>query len=188
MSEHACDIDFFYTFLESSREHLETKKTLEELRNQYGSEWLQSQAGHMVKNVIGYDPGLDKEYESVVHYQRSNITSNKQQTTPIAHTAEVHIENQHVEEVQRTSTPIGDERSMVQMQPLRESPVGKDFMSESRTTSSEYKSVASNIGDTKYESVDQETISTKGSLNLTDIYRNQEEADEGKKHKEFTFL
>uniref|UniRef100_A0A1S4H499 LKB1 serine/threonine kinase interacting protein 1 N-terminal domain-containing protein n=1 Tax=Anopheles gambiae TaxID=7165 RepID=A0A1S4H499_ANOGA len=164
--------------IESSREHLETKKTLEELRNQYGSEWLQSQAGHMVKNVIGYDPGLDKEYESVVHYQRSNITSNKQQTTPIAHTAEVHIEKQHVEEVQRTSTPIGDERSMVQMQPLRESPVGKDFMSESRTTSSEYKSVASNIGDTKYESVDQETISTKGSLNLTDIYRNQEEADE----------
>uniref|UniRef100_A0A8W7NY64 LKB1 serine/threonine kinase interacting protein 1 N-terminal domain-containing protein n=1 Tax=Anopheles coluzzii TaxID=1518534 RepID=A0A8W7NY64_ANOCL len=102
--------------IESSREHLETKKTLEELRNQYGSEWLQSQAGHMVKNVIGYDPGLDKEYESVVHYQRSNITCNKQQTTPIAHTAEVHIEKQHVEEVQRTSTPIGDERSMSEVE------------------------------------------------------------------------
>uniref|UniRef100_A0A182K0A9 LKB1 serine/threonine kinase interacting protein 1 N-terminal domain-containing protein n=1 Tax=Anopheles christyi TaxID=43041 RepID=A0A182K0A9_9DIPT len=163
----------------SNREHLETKKTLEELRSQYGSEWLQSQAGHMVKNVIGFDPGLDKEYESVAHYQRKNTPSNKQ-PTPIGHNAEVHKEDQHVDEVHRTSTPIGDERSLVQLQPLKESPVGKDSMSETRTTTSDFKSVASNIGDTKYESVDQETIgtSTKGSLNLTDIYKNHEELDE----------
>uniref|UniRef100_A0A182P8D1 LKB1 serine/threonine kinase interacting protein 1 N-terminal domain-containing protein n=1 Tax=Anopheles epiroticus TaxID=199890 RepID=A0A182P8D1_9DIPT len=164
--------------IESNREHLETKKTLEELRSQYGSEWLQSQAGHIVKNVIGFDPGLDKEYESVAHYQRTTAPPNNPR--PLTEPKEVRNEDQRNEEVQRTSTPIGDERNMHTMQRIQESPVGKDSASETRTTTSDYKSVASNVGDTLYESVDQETVGTsaRGSLNLTDIYRNQEELDE----------
>uniref|UniRef100_A0A182N8Q6 LKB1 serine/threonine kinase interacting protein 1 N-terminal domain-containing protein n=1 Tax=Anopheles dirus TaxID=7168 RepID=A0A182N8Q6_9DIPT len=163
--------------LESNREHLETKKTLEDLRSQYGSEWLQSQAGHMVKNVIGFEPGVDKEYESVAHYQRT--LSNKQnKNAPDVTPFPVSIaqrespkqdEPQGDREVQRTSTPIGDERALFQLQ--KESPVGKDFLSETKTTTSDYRSVPSNEGDTRYESVEQETIdnevlyhvSTRGS-------------------------
>ncbi|XP_035909526.1 uncharacterized protein LOC118511039 isoform X2 [Anopheles stephensi] len=158
---------------ESNREHLETKKTLEELRKQYGSEWLQSQAGHIVKNVIGFDPGMDKEYESVAHYQRTNSQLSPQRQTD-THKIEVHVEQE------RTSTPIGDERALFHIQNLKESPVQKDCLSDTGNTSSDYKSVPSNIGDTKYESVDQNTVgtSTKGSLNLTDIYKNQEDVDE----------
>uniref|UniRef100_A0A182QE98 LKB1 serine/threonine kinase interacting protein 1 N-terminal domain-containing protein n=1 Tax=Anopheles farauti TaxID=69004 RepID=A0A182QE98_9DIPT len=168
--------------LESNREHLETKKTLEDLRNQYGSEWLQSQAGHMVKNVIGFEPGVDKEYESVAHYQREN---KRNQNAPESNAFPVSIGLREQDErqasqqdVQRTSTPIGDEQTLFQLH--RESPVAKDTLSETKTSTSDYKSVPSNEGDTRYESVEQETIgtSTKGSLNLTDIYRNQEEADE----------
>lgn len=163
---------------ESNREHLETKKTLEELRNQYGSEWLQSQAGHMVKNVIGFDPGMDKEYESVAHYQRTNSQSSPQ-IAATEQTADTHKNDPHVER-ERTSTPIGDERALFNIQTLKESPVEKDSLLDTRNTSSDYKSVPSNIGDTRYESVDQDTVgtSTKESLNLTDIYKNQEDVDE----------
>uniref|UniRef100_A0A182VSY4 LKB1 serine/threonine kinase interacting protein 1 N-terminal domain-containing protein n=1 Tax=Anopheles minimus TaxID=112268 RepID=A0A182VSY4_9DIPT len=163
---------------ESNREHLETKKALEKLRNQYGSEWLQSQAGHMVKNVIGFDPAVDKEYESVAHYQRTNMGLNKQ-AAAMGRETETHAQDQHVGQ-ERTSTPVGDDRAPFQIHTLKASPVEKDYLSETRTTISDFKSVPSNIGDTKYESMDQDTVgtSTKGSLNLTDIYRNQEEVDE----------
>ncbi|XP_053666401.1 uncharacterized protein LOC128715519 [Anopheles marshallii] len=173
-------INSMITHSESNREHLETKRTLEELRNQYGSEWLQSQAGHLVKNVIGFDPGMDKEYESVAHYQPTNMQLNKQTPGSIDPITEMHKKDQHVGP-ERTSTPVGDERAPFQIQPLKVSPVEHDALSETRTTTSDYKSVPGNNDDTKYESVDQDTTigtSTKGSLNLTDIYRNHEDVDE----------
>uniref|UniRef100_A0A182LZH7 LKB1 serine/threonine kinase interacting protein 1 N-terminal domain-containing protein n=1 Tax=Anopheles culicifacies TaxID=139723 RepID=A0A182LZH7_9DIPT len=172
-------INSMITHSESNREHLETKRALEKLRNQYGSEWLQSQAGHMVKNVIGFDPAIDKEYESVAHYQRTNRGLIKQPAGAICPEPEKQSQDQHVGQ-ERTSTPVGDEHAPFQIQTLKASPVEIDYLSETRTTISDYKSVPSNVGDTKYESMDQDTVgtSTKGSLNLTDIYRNQEEVDE----------
>uniref|UniRef100_A0A4Y0BGH5 LKB1 serine/threonine kinase interacting protein 1 N-terminal domain-containing protein n=1 Tax=Anopheles funestus TaxID=62324 RepID=A0A4Y0BGH5_ANOFN len=173
-------INSMLTNAESNREHLETKRTLEELRSQYGSEWLQSQAGHLVKNVIGFDPGLDKEYESVAHYQRTNMQlSNQVAAATEGPSTETHKQDQCVGP-ERTSTPVGDEHVPFQIQTLKESPVEQDSLSETRTTISDYKSVGGNIGDTKYESLNQDTTgtSTKGSLNLTDIYRNQGDIDE----------
>uniref|UniRef100_A0A182SGH1 Serine/threonine-protein kinase 11-interacting protein n=1 Tax=Anopheles maculatus TaxID=74869 RepID=A0A182SGH1_9DIPT len=126
----------------------------------------------MVKNVIGFDPGMDKEYESVTHYQRTNSQLGGPQI-PATGQNDTHTKDELVEQ-ERTSTPISDERALFHTQIFKESPVKKDYLSDTRNTSSDYKSVPSNIGDTKYES----RTSTKGSLNLTDIYKNQEDVDE----------
>ncbi|XP_053673404.1 LOW QUALITY PROTEIN: uncharacterized protein LOC128723667, partial [Anopheles nili] len=177
--------------LESNLEHLETKKALENLRSQYGSEWLQSQAGHMVKNVIGFDPNTEKEYESVVHYQ--NTMGSNQNIKD--HTSE-HIipidqpDPQMQTEVQRTSTPIGDEQILFQIKTTQVSPVGQGELSETKTTLSDYKSAFSDDNNTRYVSLEQEIIasSMKGSLNLTDIYKNREEVDEESEAEENEIL
>lgn len=38
-----------------NKDHLETKKQIEELRKKFGSEWLQRESAHLVKNVIGFE-------------------------------------------------------------------------------------------------------------------------------------
>uniref|UniRef100_A0AAG5DCX1 LKB1 serine/threonine kinase interacting protein 1 N-terminal domain-containing protein n=1 Tax=Anopheles atroparvus TaxID=41427 RepID=A0AAG5DCX1_ANOAO len=175
--------------LESNREHLETKRALETLRQRYGNDWLKSQAGHLVRSVIGFDPSENKEFESVTHYHRTKSpTACKKRindgegNTKMIPTGREEM-NQVELEIHRTSTPVGDERALFEMRTAQESPIAKnriDNLSESKTTVSDYKSVPSEEEDTRYVSVEQDSTgtTTRESLNLTDIYGNQEEVDE----------
>ncbi|XP_058119766.1 serine/threonine-protein kinase 11-interacting protein [Anopheles coustani] len=177
--------------LESNREHLETKRALETLRQRYGNDWLKSQAGHMVRSVIGFDPSETKEFESVAHYHRTKTSTEVEKSGTAAGQDNVHKipagrkeANPSEEEVQRTSTPVGDLQGSFQLQAAQESPIAKSreevLSSDSKTTESDYKSVPGEDNDTRYVSVDQETVgaTTRDSLNLTDIYSNREEIDE----------
>lgn len=47
--------------LEGNKEHLETKKQIENLRDEYGDSWLHSQGASKVHGVIGISPAPDTE-------------------------------------------------------------------------------------------------------------------------------
>ncbi|XP_058455943.1 uncharacterized protein LOC131433132 isoform X2 [Malaya genurostris] len=160
--------------LEFSNDHLETKKQIEKLRKQYGSEWLQSQAGNMVKNVIGFDPSSEKEFESVMHYENdshrvtmsSTISS---QSLRIVSTAS----KKEFEDSMITSTPVDRERST--LLETFESPIKAHLerQSDGQLNESDFKSVM-NENDSNYQSVANTTVenSMKPPLDLTDIYGN----------------
>lgn len=46
--------------LEGSKEHLKTKKEIEDLRKEYGDSWLQSHGATKVQNVMGIQSSLPK--------------------------------------------------------------------------------------------------------------------------------
>lgn len=158
---------------ESKREHLETKKQIENLRKRYGSEWLQNQAGEMVKNVIGYDPTMEKEFESAMHYE--SVTRKPTKHMPFAISKDNTFDR--TGDTMQTSTPVDREGSVL-MGSL-ESPV-EDFTShesDKRVNESDFKSVINESG-SNYLSVTDTTIeNTRSSLNLNDIYGNVADID-----------
>ncbi|XP_055544801.1 uncharacterized protein LOC129729914 isoform X2 [Wyeomyia smithii] len=159
--------------LESSNDHLETKKQIEKLRKQFGSEWLQSQAGDMVKNVIGFDPDSGREFESVAHYE--NITSDTNLLDTTSTTKSLAILTSSVKDCNHvtdesnmmTSTPVNQDRST--LLETFESPIkGK---SDTCSNVSGFKSVFDE-NESNYTSVAETTAnqSTRESLDLTNIY------------------
>ncbi|XP_038109345.1 uncharacterized protein LOC6041308 isoform X2 [Culex quinquefasciatus] len=154
--------------LETSRDHLETKKQLENLRKQYGSEWLQSQAGDMVKNVIGFDPSTEKEFESVMHYESDSKRSAT--TAPIDTN---HFDQSGGDAMMMTSTPVDRDGSTL-MESI-ESPIRRGKRSDNEANESDFKSV---LSDSNYLSVTGTTVeNTKNSLDLTNIYGNAAEVE-----------
>uniref|UniRef100_A0A1Q3FB54 Putative leucine-rich repeat protein n=1 Tax=Culex tarsalis TaxID=7177 RepID=A0A1Q3FB54_CULTA len=160
--------------LETSRDHLETKKQLESLRKQYGSEWLQSQAGDMVKNVIGFDPSSEKEFESVMHYESElqKATSKRSATANVTAPIDTSVLNhfdQSVGDTMMTSTPVDRDGSTL-MESI-ESPIKGGKRSDGEANESDFKSI--NESDSNYLSVTDTTMeNTKNSLDLTNIYGN----------------
>lgn len=159
---------------ETSRDHLETKKQLENLRKQYGSEWLQSQAGDMVKNVIGFDPSTEKEFESVMHYE----SDSKRSATAATTTAPIntnHFDQSGGDAMMMTSTPVDRDGSTL-MESI-ESPIKGGKRSDTEANESDFKSV---LSDSNYLSVTGTTVeNTKNSLDLTNIYGNAAEVETG---------
>lgn len=50
-----------------NKDHLETKKQIEELRKKFGSEWLQRESAHLVKNVIGFESSSPQSQSTKSH-------------------------------------------------------------------------------------------------------------------------
>ncbi|XP_055596740.1 uncharacterized protein LOC129746859 isoform X2 [Uranotaenia lowii] len=173
--------------LESSRDHLETKKQLENIRQQFGSEWLQSQAGDMVKNVIGFDPLKDKEFESVMHYESDNQRNKKKSSlssiaAPIEMASNSRASN-NADEIGNmmmlTSTPVDrDQSTLVETfeSPIRP-PRDRCVDSEGKANESDFRSVM-NESDSHYQSILSTTLeNTRSSLDLTNIYSNNDKID-----------
>lgn len=76
------------------REHLETKKQIEELRKEFGDSWLHSKGASKVQNVIGMQPSPAKQ------------TGKSPQTTEQMLEKLFGMENASNSNQQRSSTPI----------------------------------------------------------------------------------
>ncbi|XP_065078704.1 serine/threonine-protein kinase 11-interacting protein isoform X2 [Ochlerotatus camptorhynchus] len=183
--------------LETSRDHLETKKQIESLRRQYGSEWLQSQSGDMLKNVIGIDPSTDKEYESVLHYEsdskKGNVStefaSSIPKTAPIEAGVTSKLDNSN-DDSMMTSTPV--DRECSKLMETCESPIKFQTgrRSDGVASDTEFKSVIPDE-DSNYQSVSDVTVgNTTNSLNLNDIYPNvvQEESESDEEENETSYV
>ncbi|XP_021700216.1 serine/threonine-protein kinase 11-interacting protein isoform X1 [Aedes aegypti] len=169
--------------LETSRDHLETKKKIESLRKQYGSEWLQSQAGSMVKNVIGFDPSVGKEFESVLHYEgeRKNTKSESASSAPKTISVEISIastKRDNTDENIKTSTPV--DRDSSKLLESFESPIKSNVgrRSEGVASEADFKSVIADDDSSNYQSMsDVTTGNVSHSLILNDIYGNPVEEE-----------
>lgn len=166
--------------LETSRDHLETKKQIESLRKQYGSEWLQRQAGSMVKNVIGFDPSVDKQYESVLYYEGDRKARTTESTSSVAKTIPVDttVASCSTNDSIKTSTPV-DRDSSTLMEPC-ESPIKSQGgrRSEGVASEADFKSVIPDEDSSNYQSVSDVTPGNAShSLILNDIYGNPVEEE-----------
>ncbi|XP_062545244.1 serine/threonine-protein kinase 11-interacting protein isoform X2 [Armigeres subalbatus] len=168
--------------LETSCEHLETKKQIENLRKKYGSEWLQSQAGDMVKNVIGFDPSMNKEFESVLHYEGER-KKHKAGSAPVDTSSRLDYTGESI----RTSTPVDRDSSM--LMESCESPI--KFQSGRRSdgvaSEADFKSVIPDDNSSNYQSISDGTIgNASNSLILNDIYANvvEEESESDEEENE----
>ncbi|XP_055639724.1 serine/threonine-protein kinase 11-interacting protein isoform X2 [Toxorhynchites rutilus septentrionalis] len=163
--------------LETNQDHLETKKQIESLRKQYGSEWLQNQAGDMVKNVIGYDSSVEKIYESAMHYENEIQIMKKNDHSQASERGTVDsilvCNSNETEHSIRTSTPEERDRTVL-MEPCG-SPIARQF--DGRANESDFKSV-NNESDSNYQSVNDTTgETTRHSLDLNNIYGNAVELE-----------
>ncbi|XP_053693593.1 serine/threonine-protein kinase 11-interacting protein [Sabethes cyaneus] len=156
--------------LEFSNDHLETKKQIENLRKQFGCEWLQSQAGDMVKNVIGFDPACEKEFESVTHYENvtrnTNLPDNNTTTKSLVILSgrENNLDQAKNDSNMMTSTPVNQDRST--LAETFESPIKGNQQSDVCSNVSGFKS-AIDENESNYLSV---VDTTRESLDLTNIY------------------
>ncbi|XP_058062934.1 uncharacterized protein LOC131212885 isoform X2 [Anopheles bellator] len=178
--------------LESNRDHLETKEVLERLRGEYGSAWLQSQAGHMVRNVIGFDPNKEREYENVAQYKCEKADVTEESSSGInhcCHITENMAANQRLESVRANpvthnqssmNSVIVEDLSSLKTQTIPECPTAKIKLSENKATPSDCTGLTSEADDMRYVSIDQGTteMNVKELLNLTDIYGNLHDQDE----------
>ncbi|XP_052870347.1 uncharacterized protein LOC128275771 isoform X2 [Anopheles cruzii] len=178
--------------LESNREHLETKEVLERLRDEYGSAWLQSQAGHMVRNVIGFDPDKEREYENVAQYKYEKTHVTEESSSGINHCCHVTENSAAKERLESVpANPVTHEQSSMntviledlsawKMQASPEFPTAKIKLSENKATPSDCRGLTIEADDTRYVSSDQGTteMNVKGLLNLTDIYGSLHDHDE----------
>ncbi|XP_058820320.1 uncharacterized protein LOC131682671 isoform X2 [Topomyia yanbarensis] len=182
MTDSKLDLTTSTKSLEISNDHLETKKQIENLRRQYGCEWLQSQAGDMVKNVIGFDPTSEKEFESVMHYKNDSNEAMVVSTIPSQSLSIVGTtsgrESDHIDDSMITSTPIDRDRST--LLETFESPIKARIgrQSDDQLNESDFKSVM-HEHDSNYQSVADTTVDnlTRHSLDLTDIYSNFADVD-----------
>lgn len=121
---------------EANNEHLETKKEIENLRDQYGDQWLHQEGGNLVSSIIGYEiPKREISSEQILQkFLQSSFDSSPtlgtskpdQQTLTIPKTDENNINI-------ITSTPI-ERSNMI-------GPSATDLQSSpTKSSKSEYKS------------------------------------------------
>lgn len=132
----------------------------------------------MVKNVIGFDPSTEKEFESVMHYESDSKRSGMAAATT-ATTAPIdtnHFDQSGGDAMMMTSTPVDRDGSTTLMESI-ESPIKGGKRSDNEANESDFKSVFS---DSNYLSVTGTTIeNTKNSLDLTNIYGNAADVETG---------
>lgn len=127
----------------------------------------------MVKNVIGFDPSTEKEFESVMHYESDSKRSVT--TAPIDTN---HFDQSGGDAMMMTSTPVDRDGSTL-MESI-ESPIRRGKRSENEANESDFKSV---LSDSNYLSVTGTTVeNTKNSLDLTNIYGNAVEVETGENY------
>lgn len=116
--------------LEGNTEHLETKKQMETLREQYGNQWLQNTSGDIVKSVVGFESKgqADKTKAFIDSLLQAEMTSSQLSTDM----------NFDVSNSIRSSTPNEERPENGSL----ETGIGTDYQSVSgNETRSDYKSV-----------------------------------------------
>lgn len=118
--------------LEGNTEHLETKKQMETLREQYGNQWLQNTSGDIVKSVVGFESKgkADKTKAFIDSLLQAEMTSSQLSTDM----------NLDFSNAIRSSTPNEERTEHGSMG--SETVIGTDYQSLSANeTKSDYKSV-----------------------------------------------
>uniref|UniRef100_W4VR35 Putative serine/threonine-protein kinase 11-interacting protein n=1 Tax=Corethrella appendiculata TaxID=1370023 RepID=W4VR35_9DIPT len=160
--------------LEGNSDHLETKKQLENLREKYGSDWLQSHGGNEVKNVIGFEerPAQcdSKGLENFLHYDTSETPKKVLPATAI-----------NVQQISKnsstilTSTPIDSNINVTETSTkLLEDTFHSVASSDNNKQDSIYKSV---LCDTTANTLNVTKSSTNRTINVDEFYSNSDTDD-----------
>lgn len=144
-----------------NRDHLETKKQIESLREQYGSDWLQNQSGEMLQSVVGFEtsrasPGA-KEF--INQLLQAEMTSSQVSAATV-------IEKDFASDTLMSSTPI-----------LR-SKVGDDTVATFKSINDSLQQTAPGDETTFYLSANEDTIKEESVEEEETIQLSDEEEDE----------
>lgn len=131
--------------LGGNTEHLETKKQMETLREQYGNQWLQNTSGDIVKSVVGFESKgqADKTKAFIDSLLQAEMTSS-QLSTDMNFSSSV-----------RTSTPNNGETQ------------ANDSMGEETGVGTDYQSVSGNESKSDYKSVLDGTLEQEGTISAS---------------------
>lgn len=139
--------------LEQNKEHLEFKKQVETLREQYGNQWLQNQSGDLLKSVVGFEStghaDKNKEFiDSLLHAEMTSSTLSSEAGNNLKFAEiETSTPNQSVSQTQEEST-------------IKDQTIYRS-MSEEHDIESDYKSTLGSVLDKtdtedNYKSVEPE--------------------------------
>ncbi|XP_063697255.1 serine/threonine-protein kinase 11-interacting protein isoform X2 [Culicoides brevitarsis] len=129
--------------LEGNTEHLETKKQMETLREQFGSQWLQNTSGEIIKTVVGFESKgqAEKNKAFIDSLLQAEMTSSQLST-------DMNF---------RTSTPNDDETL-----------VNNDQSTGGETgIETDYQSVSGNETRSDYKSVLESTLEQETTINAS---------------------
>lgn len=146
--------------LEHNREHLETKKQIESLREQYGADWLQTQGGEMLQSVVGFEtsrasPGAKEFINQIL---QAEMTSSQASAATV-------IEKDFASDTLMSSTPI------------QRSKIGDDTGMSFKSLDDALQEVATGESTTFYLSANEDTIKVETEEEET-IQLSDEEEDE----------
>lgn len=128
--------------LEGNTEHLETKKQMETLREQYGSQWLQNTSGDIVKSVVGF------ESKGEADKTRAFIDSLLQ--------------------AEMTSSQLSTEMNLDFSNSIRSSTPNDVPQPDGSTVGTDYQSTSENETKSDYKSVLETTTEQDTTLNVTE--------------------
>lgn len=144
--------------LEQNKEHLEFKKQVETLREQYGNQWLQNQSGDLLKSVVGFESTghADKNKEFIDNLLHEEMTSSTLSTDTVNNFKFTDIE---------TSTP-NESVSQAKDESIVKDQTMYCSMAEEHEIESDYKSTLGSVLD-KTDTEDNYK-SVKPELQLSD--------------------
>uniref|UniRef100_A0A336MPB6 CSON003607 protein n=1 Tax=Culicoides sonorensis TaxID=179676 RepID=A0A336MPB6_CULSO len=132
--------------LTGNTEHLETKKQMEHLREQYGNQWLQNTSGDIVKSMVGFESKgeADKTKAFIDSLLQAEMTSSQLSTDM----------NLDFNGTIMSSTP-NEGRSR------------EESMSENTAIGTDYQSMSGNETKSDYKSVLESTLENQSSVDVS---------------------